>query len=243
MAQRANASVMKGNPMKITIFVVCLALVATMASAAELTLFENDNFHGRRFGVNGSVNNLGGAGFNDRASSVVVGSGAWQVCDDAYFRGHCVTLQPGEYPSLRRMGMNDRISSVRELGGWEPRQSSAGGNWGQGVRAVLYEGRNFSGRSYVVTGNSLRDLGGTGFNDRASSLRVEQGYWMFCSDSDYNGECLTFGPGEYPNLPPELSHRISSARRIWQRYPYNQNPTWGSGNAPYYPGSADVRRR
>ena len=26
----------------------------------------------------------------------------------------------------------------------------------------------------------LRDLGGTGFNDRASSLRVEQGYWMFC---------------------------------------------------------------
>ena len=73
--------------MKITIFVVCLALVATIASAAELTLFENDNFNGRRFGVNGSVNNLGGAGFNDRASSVVVGSGTWQVCDDAYFHG------------------------------------------------------------------------------------------------------------------------------------------------------------
>src|SRR5262245_38911226 len=113
---RANVLVMKGNFMKITIFVVCLALVATMASAAELTLFENDNFNDRRFRVNGSVNNLGGAGFNDRTSSVVVGSGTWQVYDDAYFREHCVTLQPGEYPSLRRMGMNDRISSVRELG-------------------------------------------------------------------------------------------------------------------------------
>jgi hypothetical protein len=234
---------MKGNPMKTTIVVVCLALVATIASAAELTLFEHDNFNGRRFAVNGSVSNLADTGFNDRTSSIVVRNGTWQVCEDAYFRGHCVTLQPGEYPSLRPIGMNDRISSARELGGWEPRQSSAGGHWGEGVRAVLYEGRNFSGRSYVITGNSLRDLGGTGFNDQASSLRVEQGYWMFCSDSDYNGECLTFGPGEYPSLPPELNHRISSARRIWQRYPYNQNPTWGSGNAPFYPGSADVRRR
>jgi Beta/Gamma crystallin len=239
----ANASVMKGKLMKITIFVVCLALVATMVSAAELTLFENDNFNGRRFGVNSSVSNLASAGFNDRASSVVVRSGTWQVCDDAYFRGHCVMLQPGEYPSLRRMGMNDRVSSARELSGWEPRQPSAGGNWGRGVRAVLYEGRNFSGRSYVITDNTLRNLGGTGFNDRASSLRVEQGYWMFCSDADYNGECLTFGPGEYPNLPTELSNRISSARRIWQRYPYNQNPTWGSGDAPFFPGSADGRRR
>ena len=230
--------------MKITLLAVCLALATATTAAAELTLFEHDNFNGRRFAVNGSVNNLADAGFNDKTSSVVVSSGTWQLCDDAYFRGNCVTLQAGQYPSLRPMGMNDRISSARELGGWgPPPQSSGGGNWGEGVRVVLYEGRNFSGRSYVVTGNSLRDLGGTGFNDRASSLRVEQGYWMFCSDSNYDGECLTFGPGEYSSLPPELNNRISSARRISQRYPYNQNPTWNSGNAPYYPGSADVRRR
>jgi len=240
---RANVSVMKGNPMKTTLFVICFALGATLASAAELTFFENDNFNGRRFEVNSSVSNLADTGFNDKTSSVVVRSGTWQVCDDAYFRGHCVTLRPGEYPSLRPMGMNDRISSARELGGWEPRQPSAGGNWGEGVRAVLYEGHNFSGRSYVITDNAMRDLGGTGFNDRASSLRVEQGYWMFCSDADFNGECLTFGPGEYPNLPPELNNRISSARRIRQRYPYNHNPTWGPGDAPSYPGSVDTHRR
>ena len=89
--------------MKSTICVVCLALVATIASTAELTLFEHDNFDGRRFGVNGSVSNLAGAGFSDRASSVVVGSGTWQVCEDAYVRGPCVTLQPGAYPSLWRI--------------------------------------------------------------------------------------------------------------------------------------------
>lgn len=229
--------------MKIIIIGVCFALVATMASAAELTLFEHDNFSGRRFAVHDAVSNMAGVGFNDRASSVVIRSGTWQVCDDAYFRGHCVRLQPGEYPSLRRMGLNDRISSARELGGWEPRQPSTGGHWGEGVRAVLYEGRNFSGRSYVLTDQTLRNLGGTGFNDRASSVRIEQGYWMFCSDADYNGACLTFGPGEYPTLPVELNNRISSARRIWQRYPYNQNPMWGSGQTPFYPGAADDRRR
>jgi hypothetical protein len=135
------------------------------------------------------------------------------------------------------MGMNDRISSARELGGWgPPPQQSGGGNWGEGVRVVLYEGTNFSGRSYVLSGTTLRDLSGTGFNDRASSLRVEQGYWMFCSDTDYHGGCLTYGPGEYPTLPPEFNNRISSARRISHRYPYNQNPTWSSGDLPSHRG-------
>ena len=90
--------------MKITTLAMSLALVTATTAAAELTLFEHDNFNGRRFAVNGSVNNLADAGFNDRASSVVVGSGTWQLCDDAYFRGNCVTLQAGQYPSLRLHG-------------------------------------------------------------------------------------------------------------------------------------------
>ncbi len=117
--------------MKITIFVVCLALAATTASAAELTLFEHNNFHGHRFRVEGSVDDLRNAGFNDAASSIIVESGTWQVCEDVNFQGRCVTLRPGEYASLAPMGMNDRISSVRELGGRESRQSSRGGYWNE----------------------------------------------------------------------------------------------------------------
>jgi len=229
--------------MKITILAVFLALVITSTAAAELMLFEHDNFNGRRFTANDTVSNLAATGFNDRASSAVVRSGAWQLCDDAYFRGNCVTLQPGEYPSLGRMGMNDRVSSARELGGWggPPPQSSGGGNWGEGVRVVLYSGPNFSGRSHVISDNAMRNLAATGFNDRASSLRVEQGYWMFCSDADYHGECLTLGPGDYPHLPPELNDRLSSAHRIRQRYPYNQNPNWGGPASR--PGPGDSRQR
>jgi len=52
------------------------------------------------------------------------------------------------------------------------------------------------------------------------------GYWMFCSDANFEGSCRTFGPGDYPNLPPDLDHRISSGRRIADRYPYEGRPTW-----------------
>jgi hypothetical protein len=66
---------------------------------------------------------------------------------------------------------------------------------------------------------------------------------MFCSDPDYNGECLTYGPWDYPSLPLELNNRISSARRISHRYPYNQNPTWGGGDRSYRPGPPDMPQR
>ena len=36
----------------------------------------------------------------------------------------------------------------------------------------------------------------------------------------------TFGPGDYGTLPPELQNRVSSARRISNRYPYREEPNW-----------------
>jgi hypothetical protein len=224
--------------MKRALLTVALFLAAAAVNAAEITLFEHDNFGGRTLPSNGNIPNLANSGFNDVASSAVVRSGTWQVCDDAYFRGRCVTLNPGRYPSLGQMGMNDRISSVRELDSWSappPTRPgpgptpSPGPGWGSGVRAILFEGPNLTGRSYVVEGDVLRDLGNTGFNDRASSLRVERGYWMFCSDANFGGECRTFAPGDYPRLPQGLNNRVSSGRRISEQYPYNHDPNWSGG--------------
>ncbi len=53
---------------------------------------------------------------NDRASSVIVDRGRWEVCENAGFGGRCVVLRRGNYDSLRAMGMNNRISSVRPVG-------------------------------------------------------------------------------------------------------------------------------
>ena len=102
-----------------------LLFAAAGAARAEIVLYENDDFNGRTYSSSNSVANLGDSGFNDRASSVRIRGGRWQLCADAYFRGSCVTLGPGEYPSLRAMGMNDKLSSARELG-WTP---DGGGGW------------------------------------------------------------------------------------------------------------------
>jgi len=103
-----------------TLLVVLAALVCTAASslaAAQLTLYQQQNFVGRAFAANGPVSDLGRMGFNDRASSVIVERGQWQVCDDIAFRGYCIVLRPGQYPSLAAMGLNNRISSLRRVGG------------------------------------------------------------------------------------------------------------------------------
>ena len=295
--------------------------VAFHAQGAEITLFERDGFAGRSFTANQSISNFANIGFNDRASSVIIRSGTWQLCSDAYFRGRCVTISRGEYPTLRSLQLDEQVSSIRELewvggqggadggragrvelfdapgyrgnwynvnttvtnfsdvgfndraqsmivheGTWEAcehadfrgacqvygpgryanlggfggrissiRQTAggytgggpgSGGAWGTGSRAILYEGGNLSGRSFVINSEIASNLANTGFNDRAASLRVEGGYWIFCSDANFGGECLTFGPGDYPTLPWGLSYKISSGRRIAGIYPYSQNPMW-----------------
>jgi uncharacterized protein YcfJ len=92
----------------------CGLAFATCATA-QVTFYENENFSGRSFTTRKPVADLSHLGFNDRASSVIVANDRWEVCDDARFGGRCLILRPGRYPSLSAMGMNDRISSVREV--------------------------------------------------------------------------------------------------------------------------------
>ena len=207
---------------------VAAALMAAgmAAQAAEITFFEGEGFQGQRVIVTGSVQNFASAGFNDRASSVIVREGSWEICDDAFYRGNCVMLQPGQYRSLRDTGLNDRVSSVRALNTYGPPQAQAGRN-NRGARAVLFSEPNFRGERFLVDTNVLPNLAGSGFNDRAQSLSVERGYWIFCSDANFQGDCRTFGPGDYPNLAGTLDHRISSGRRISNQYPYNSAANWG----------------
>jgi uncharacterized protein YcfJ len=106
------------STLKATLVAAGLAL-ATQA-AAQVTFYERDGFHGRSMRTEHEIVNMQRTGFNDRASSAVVESGSWQVCEDAGFNGHCVLLRPGSYPDLHAVGLNDRISSVREIGGYVP---------------------------------------------------------------------------------------------------------------------------
>lgn len=81
----------------------------------QITFYERSGFQGQAFATDQQVGNLERFGFNDRASSVEVSGGRWEVCEDAGFTGRCVVLGPGRYPSLAETGLNNRISSVRSM--------------------------------------------------------------------------------------------------------------------------------
>jgi uncharacterized protein YcfJ len=89
------------------------ALIVATHAAAQVTFYEGEGFRGRAFTTSNQVVDFGRIGFNDRASSVVVDSGRWEVCEDARFSGRCVMLRRGSYDSLRALGMDNMISSVR----------------------------------------------------------------------------------------------------------------------------------
>ncbi|GAB4170061.1 MAG: hypothetical protein OHK0024_05940 [Thalassobaculales bacterium] len=91
-----------------------LCLAAGAAWAAELKLYEHKNFEGRSIRLRGSDPNFANRGFNDVASSAIIDSGWWELCEGSNFRG-CKTLGPGSYRSLASEGINDRISSVRPV--------------------------------------------------------------------------------------------------------------------------------
>jgi len=190
-------------------------------AGSRVDLFDGPRFEGRMFPINGPVANFPSQ-LNDRAQSMIVYDGYWEICENIDYRGRCQTYGPGRHPNLG--GMTSRASSIRPAA--DPGSGPGTGGWGGGARALLYEGPNLSGRTYVINAEVLADLNGTGFNDRASSLRIEGGYWIFCSDGNFQGDCLTFGPGDYPTLPRSLNNRISSGRRIHDQYPYNQSPSW-----------------
>jgi hypothetical protein len=191
---------------------VAAALLATTtiaAQAAEMILYESPGFSGRQLTLRGYMPDINSYGFNDRASSVTVRSGVWEVCTDAEFRGFCATLQPGEYRMLDPR-FNDRISSAREVGATAdvpaPRNDARGS-------IELFGQSAFRGRS-VTLERSIANFDEVGFNDRASSLIVGEGTWQLCSDGGFSGTCRVFEPGRYADIGPGLAREISSARLI-----------------------------
>jgi len=181
---------------------------ATSLASAEVTFYEHDNFAGRAFTTADPVGDFHWFGFNDRASSVVVTGESWEVCEDAAFRGRCIILRPGQYPSLRAMDMNDRLSSARSVGHGRPGPSPAPG------QITFFEHPGFHGRAFNAEGE-VPYFGSFGFNDRASSVVVLGTPWEACDRPRFDGHCVILRPGRYPDLRSMgLDDSVSSARIV-----------------------------
>ena len=81
----------------------------------RITLFAGPAYTGPALPASSDMWNLDSTRFNDRAASVRIDGGTWILCEDAGFRGRCVTLNRSE-PNLARLGMYGRVSSLRRVG-------------------------------------------------------------------------------------------------------------------------------
>jgi uncharacterized protein YcfJ len=90
-------------------------LLSASGALAQLTFYSGEGMRGRTFVVDREIDNFDHYGFNDRAASVIVQRGRWEVCEDAYFAGRCVILSAGQYPSLAALNMQYTISSARRI--------------------------------------------------------------------------------------------------------------------------------
>lgn len=199
-----------------------LAFGAGLAQAAprgEVMLFGGQDFQGQRLTIKQDVPNFEGIGFNDRTSSLVVRHGVWEFCTDAFFRGNCRTLGPGEYHDLG--SQDNRISSARMVAAGRPGWGQGGGGWkppgpdwssmGHGD-VQLFHGQQF--RGFIANLDAeAPNFEPLGFNDKVSSLIVRRGVWEFCTDAGFRGSCRTYTPGEYPDLGGH-KNKYSSARPV-----------------------------
>ncbi len=77
---------------------------------ARLVLYDGANFTGRSLTIDSDQATL--RFFNNDAGSVLVQGGRWQLCDRPNYGGNCVEITDS-IRDLRRIGLRDRVSSVR----------------------------------------------------------------------------------------------------------------------------------
>jgi len=208
-------------------------LAAAAPAAAQLVLYQHDEYQGRAYTASGATANMTQAGFNDQASSAVVRQGRWQLCTDIGYEGQCIVLSPGSYPSLRAMGLNDAVSSARPLGG----AGGPVGGWGGGRAAIeLFEHDDYLGR-HLESDRGSANLGRDRFDRLASSVVVRNGRWELCSEPDFRGRCITLGAGSHGRLRDlEMNDAIVSLR------PAGGPPSWGGGGGRPAPWHGDDGR-
>jgi len=80
---------------------------------AGVELFSEPQYRGDRVTIDGPTADLKRANFNNRAESVVVHGGTWEICSDAGYSGNCAAFAPGNYPNLGTLGR--KVSSLRRV--------------------------------------------------------------------------------------------------------------------------------
>ena len=212
---------------------VCLlALLAPLAHAQDVELYDQPAFAGVRLTLSTNAPDLAAYGLGGRVASVVVKKGQWEFCTLPQFGGACIAVGPGRYAELPT-ALRGTLASLRNTAAVAaptvvaaapaaavvtpavpaPMVPAAAAAATSTDALVIYEHAAFAGRKLGISGATPR-LGELNFNDLASSVEVFRGRWQFCVHADYAGECIVLGVGRHAQ-PGRFNDAISSIRPVY----------------------------
>lgn len=209
---------------------------------ASAIVYAHPDFRGHSVRVTGPVDTLKRYGLNDKASSIRITGGSWQVCVDPHFRGRCEVISYNE-GSLNDYRLNDRITSIRPVDsrgrydrhdrwGRDDRyhdrrygdgRYNRGRNPGSGyggydnAPVTLFKDPDFRGGALPV-GGAIPSLADYRFNDTVSSIAVRGGAWEVCSDPNFRGRCEIITGSVGSTKYYRLNDNISSIRPAGRNY-------------------------
>ena len=172
-----------------------------------IVLYDEPFFRGRSVTIKDPTENLRFQSFHDRAESVRVVGGAWELCAEPRFR-RCQTVDR-DVAHLSSLGLNKKLSSARPVG-------PGGGGiypppYPSEARIVFFEGEGYRGPS-VTLDSASGDL--AGFGGRARSVQVLSGSWLLCDRPRFSGRCQQVN-SSVPDLDRwGLGARVMSARPV-----------------------------
>jgi len=109
----AITSVRRRDAAEIGVFKDAAAPRGDAANAADIVLYASKDYLGPSHTVDRPRADLRVESLQAEATSAVIASGRWELCEDTEFRGRCVTLGPGKYPALGDLGLKSGAASVR----------------------------------------------------------------------------------------------------------------------------------
>jgi hypothetical protein len=190
---------------------------------AGACFYEHVNYGGRYFCSDVGASTEQMPGMNDQISSIrVLGNAEVTVFQDAGFRGQSKTFD-SDINDLRRVGLNDRISSYRvdSRGGRGGRQGIGGGSfgmaWGRpsapGSGVCFYRDVNFGGEYFCAAAGTTAEQVPAGMNDQISSIRVfGNAEVTVFREFGFQGPSRNFGSDMADMRRVGLNDRISSFR-------------------------------
>jgi hypothetical protein len=184
---------------------------ATPQESPKLVLYTQTRLTGDSRSILAAYANLEAIDFDNKARSVRVVAGQWEICAEKRFQ-KCVIVD-ANVPDLETVGLSHKISSVRLL---QPRTTvpptvaAPAAVTGPAPGIVFFDKTGFRGGTLALD-QARGNL--AALTARVESVRVTAGTWQLCTGMNYTGNCVVVDR-DLADLGHPWRNKIVSARPV-----------------------------